>query len=153
MFATITGTLFARNRPCRAIALILRDEILSKHSLSHSDRISLSQATALLLTMQHLYKDTCESGDSSGNIVTNSNTIDLALPILSTVQFIDCKEESIQKILSLLEDNSHSFPKLLNIEGIIPNVARCILKRRTIKKASIRRTFSSLHPALPLVFR
>ena len=134
MFATITGTLFARNRPCRAIALILRDEILSKHSLSHSDRISLSQATALLLTMQHLYKDTCESGDSSGNIVTSLNTIDLALPILPTVQSIDCKEETIQTILSLLEDNSHSFPKLLDIEGIIPNVARCILKRRTIEK-------------------
>jgi len=120
--------------PAQAIAIILRDEILSKHSLSHSDKISLSQATALLLMMQHIYKDTCESGDSSGNIVPNSKTIDLALPILSTVQSIDCKEETIQTILSLLEDNSHSFPKLLDIEGIIPNVARCILKRRTIEK-------------------
>ena len=122
--------------PARAIALVLEKEVSHKLSLSFSDRISQAQIHALLLNMRHLTEGCLNivHTNTEEPIVPHHFHLDLALPITPLVQATDCKEESIQTILSILEDISPSCGKLLDIEGIIPDIAIVTLKRRSLEK-------------------
>ncbi len=122
--------------PARAIALVLEDEVSHKLSLSFSDRISRIQINSLLLNMKHLAEEFLAMQKCSDS--TKNSRLDLALPISPLVQATDCKEESIQTILSVLEDVSPSCGKLLDIEGIIPDIVIITLKKRSLEKLALQ---------------
>jgi len=118
----------------QAVALVLENEISQKHSLSFSDKLSKSQIVALLTILREL-TSTAMKDNSGAEFESNTMHVDIALPIVSAVQSTDCKEETIQTILSILEDdNSLLCKKMLTIEGIIPDSATIILKRQAIEK-------------------
>lgn len=120
-------------KPAMAIALVLESEVSHKLSLSFSDRISQRQIYTLLLNMKHLTEECLKLDEDKPDAFMTSH-LDLALPITPLVQATDCKEESILTILSILEETSPSCGKLLDIEGVIPDIANVTLKKRSLEK-------------------
>jgi Superfamily II DNA helicase len=113
-----------------AIALVIENEFSHKLSLSFSDRLSKGQITSFLCNLRHL---TCTRLENfKQNQPLPSSTISIAVPIGPMVQAVDCKEETIQTILSIFEEDSKACPKLLDIEGIIPDTAIVTLKKRSL---------------------
>ena len=120
-------------KPATAFALVLDTEIAHKLSLSFSDRLSRGQIFALLSNMRHLASDAME-GLADIQLKTCPSSLNVSLPISKMVQSIDCKEESIFTMLSILEDGNSTFEKLLDIEGTIPDSVTLTLKRRNLDK-------------------
>lgn len=124
-------------RPARAIALPLVDEVVSRHSLAHSDRISKSQLGIIFNTLQSAVEEAIDDIlPDAGNKTDVDNfafdDIHVAVPVMNSVESSDCKEESIETIFSLLEEGSDLSPALLRVEGYLPDVATITLKRRNL---------------------
>ena len=133
----------------RAIALVLSDEVQIRSSLSNSDCIARSQVEKLCLVMRDLVDNALRdfvpednvSGDSNSPVSESTSlpivpvqSIDIALPIASTIGAIDCKEAMIETMLSLLEENTDSFSALLSVEGNLTDEVIVTLKRRSLDK-------------------
>jgi ATP-dependent DNA helicase Q4 len=116
----------------KAVAIVIENEIAQKHSLSFSNKISFSQVETCLNIMQDLTK---EAFKDSSNGLSDVETINLnvVFPIMPMIQSVDLKEETIFTILSILEDDTPHSPKMLDIQGIIPDFATVTLKRRSIE--------------------
>ncbi|KAL7501544.1 hypothetical protein ACHAWT_009813 [Skeletonema menzelii] len=126
-------------RPAKAIALPLVDEFISRHSLAHSDRLSNSQLSTVFLTLQHLVDEAVddiplEAGVDLTCNETNIDNLHVAIPVAQTVDASDCKEESIETMLSLLEEENSSHSSLLSVEGYLPDAATITLKRCALEK-------------------
>lgn len=135
-----TGRAGRDGKPAKAIALVLQDEVVAKHSLAHSDMLSTSQIVTLLEILQRQVRETLEAiGADIGqevDIVANYDTsLNIALPIGSTVMATDCKVETIETLLSLLEGTDREQP-FLKIQGTMTDQATITLKRRTLEKLS-----------------
>lgn len=127
--------------PARAIALVLDDEARIRSSLAYSDGIAKSQITMLCLILQDLVDkavqdvlDVNRADDTSTFELPALPSIDIALPLSSTVDAIDCKEETIETMLSLLEEDKQSMNALLSVEGNFTDHVIVTLKRRSLEK-------------------
>ena len=126
-------------RPAIAIALPLLEELVTRHSLAHSDRLSNSQLSVIFRSLQKLVNEALndippEAGvdlDASELFIDN---IHVAMPVAQTVDASDCKEEWIETIFSLLEGETLSDSSLLSVEGYLPDVATITLKKRSLDK-------------------
>lgn len=118
-------------KPATAVALILENEAQHKFSLSYSDRISEEQVRAILYNISHLTTEYMMLEVPWESSIKTSR-VDVALPIASLVHAADCKEETIHTILSMLEESSSFCDKVLDIEGIIPDIVTITLKRRSL---------------------
>ena len=128
-------------RNSKAIALPLADEMIARHSLAHSDRLAKSQLNIIMSTLQKLVMDALQDIPEEAGVDFEADQIfiddtHVALPVFQTVNASDCKEESIETILSLLEEESATIPSLLSVEGYLPDRATITLKRRNLKKLS-----------------
>ena len=128
-------------RPARAIALPLVDEFISRHSLAHSDRLSNSQLSTIFLTLQNLVNEAVddippEAGVDLTSDETNIDDLHVAIPVAQTVDASDCKEESIETMLSLLEEENSTHPSLMSVEGYLPDTATITLKKCALEKLS-----------------
>lgn len=126
-------------RAAKAIALPLVDEMFSRHSLAHSDRLTESQLRIIFTTLQQLVTEALRDIPEDAGVDLDAEEIfvdglHLALPVSQTVNASDCKEESIETIVSLLEEESASNPSLLSVEGYLPDVAKITLKKRSLDK-------------------
>jgi len=133
-------------RAARAIALPLAEELVSRHSLAHSDRLARSQLKLVFSTLQKLVNDALSDIPPEIDL-DHVDDLHVAMPVKQTVDSSDCKEESIETILSLLElqggrgGEQHGQPpivkpllSLLSVEGYLPDVATITLKKRTLDK-------------------
>lgn len=112
-------------RQARAIALPTIEEIPIRHSLVHSNYISKSQIRALLHGMKRFVIDsTTREGIHSLNV---------ALPAEVLVLECDCKVETIETLLSILEQHGGDNP-LLHVEGFNYNHATIALKKRSLTR-------------------
>jgi ATP-dependent DNA helicase Q4 len=128
-------------RPAKAIALPLVDEFISRHSLAHSDRLSHDQLTNVFITLQSLVNEAIDDIRTEPGVDLSSNDahiddLHIAIPVVRTVDASDCKEESIETILSLLEEENSSHPSLLSVEGYLPDTATVTLKKCSLEKLS-----------------
>ena len=121
-------------KPALAISLVQENELPQKVSLCYSDRLETCQIEVLIQNLISFIKTALEKQDADVNESPSSKLLNVALPIKSLVQSIDCKEEGIFTILSMLEDNNLVDEKLLDIEGIIPDSVIVTLKKRSINK-------------------
>ncbi len=119
-------------KKAQAIALCLRQELVQKYSLSFSDTIAESQIKTFLTNVQYLVEKA-----SQDNSLTNScaalSEINVAIPLGPMMKSTDLKEETILTILSILGDASPKYPKILDIQGIIPDLVSVTLKKRSIE--------------------
>lgn len=135
-----TGRAGRDGRPAKAIALVLGDEVVVKHSLAHSDVLSKSQIKTLLQILQNQVLETLnvvanDIGQEVDVVATYGASFNVALPIESTVKATDCKVETIETILSLLEGTDREQP-LLKIQGTMTDQATVTLKRKFLEKLS-----------------
>lgn len=114
--------------PAKAIALILPDEVLLRHSLSHSDMISKSQTTGVFEYVRHAVKDCLAllPNDRSESIA-----LTVGLPLTTMANGCDCKPETIETLLSLLELTNDGEP-LVYVEGISYDRVTIAPKRRPL---------------------
>ena len=119
-----------------AYALLLTEEATIRHSLSHSDGMTLSQVKALTLYIRAVVDQALEDSVAvsivEGDGKKNLASVDIALGIPSIVEAIDAKEESLETIISLLEETQMG--SLLSFEGTLPNDGTITLKKRDISK-------------------
>ena len=128
-------------KPSQAFAIILENEIAHKYSLSFSDKTAFSQVKSLLLIIKNRIMDAYESDTVRANQI-NTTSLPISLPLTKTITAVDCKEESIQTLLSILEQDSPLSKKLFHIEGNIPDVLTVTLKRRSIEKLGEKETIA-----------
>jgi superfamily II DNA helicase RecQ len=121
-------------RPAKAIALVLKDEVVIRHSLAHTDLVSKSQVKALLLYLR------CQISESVRSLPESrlkNHPIHIAFPLAMSVLGCDCKAETAETIISLLEarDGKES---LLMIEGQMYDFATIAPKRHRLEKLAER---------------
>jgi len=126
-------------RPAKAIALPLEEEFVSRHSLAHSDRSSRDQLDIIFSSLQRLVDEALDDIPPEAGVDLNADKlfiddIHVAMPVTQTVDASDCKEESIETIFSLLEEESSSSTSFLSVEGYLPDSATITLKKRNIDK-------------------
>jgi ATP-dependent DNA helicase Q4 len=115
-------------RAAQAISLILNDEVFIRHSLAYSDMFSRSQVKALLsILVQHV--------EASLLLLKRDEPttfpVNVSFPQAMSILGCDCKVETVETILSLLEERNGKEP-LLFIQGTSYDSAtvaprRCIL--------------------------
>jgi hypothetical protein len=115
-------------RPAKAIAMPLCEEVPTKHSLVHSDAVSKSQVKSMLLTLRQLVATVVGELSESPQ-----GPIHVAFPLESSVVAFDCKPETIETFLSLIEQDGGDNP-LLHVEGITFDRATIALKKRPLAK-------------------
>ena len=98
-------------RAAKAIALPLEEEFVSRHSLAHSDRLSHNQLEIVFMRLQTLVDEALNDIPPEACVDLNADRllvddIHVAMPVTQTVDSSDCKEESIETIFSLLEEES-----------------------------------------------
>jgi Helicase conserved C-terminal domain len=100
-------------RAARAISLILNDEVFIRHSLAYSDMISRSQVKAIFSLLVQQVEESLSLLKEDGPTKFPVNiSFQLAMSILGC----DCKVETVETILSLLEERNGKEP-LLVIQG------------------------------------
>ena len=122
-------------RSATAIALPLLEEVPTRHSLAYSNLVAKSQISALLRIIKRIVESTgkiCDAGNSNCG-----RFLHIALPVQSTVRACDCKPETIETFLSLIERIGGDNP-LLQIEGYNYDSAAVAMKKRTLKKLAER---------------
>ena len=96
-------------RQAHAIALVLADEVLVRHSLAHSDLISRSQVQSFLCALSSAI------GEASAMLQgADPCAVNVGLLTSESVLACDCKSETIETIVSLLEQRDEP---LLVVEG------------------------------------
>jgi Helicase conserved C-terminal domain len=115
--------------PAKAIALILPDEVLVRHSLSHSDLICRSQTQRLLEYVRRTVKD-------SRSILKERNAdpiaLTIGLPIAKMAAGCDCKAETVETLISLFEFSS-GCEAYGYVEGVSYDRVTIAPKRRQLK--------------------
>lgn len=101
--------------------------------------MATSQLEVIFLELQRLVDEALsdippEAGINLEDDALFIDDLHVAMPVMRTVDSTDCKEESIETILSLLEESSPSDSQLLHVEGYLPDAATITLKRRSIEK-------------------
>jgi hypothetical protein len=117
-------------RSAKAIALVLSEEVLVRHSLAHSDLLSKSQIRNLLSLLNTSIKGSLASLPKER---PELGPINIALPLEMSVLHCDCKSETIETLVSLLEQKDYK-ESLVRMEGTIYDFATVAPKRRTLKE-------------------
>jgi ATP-dependent DNA helicase Q4 len=133
-----TGRAGRDGRPARAIALILSDEVVVKHSLAHSDMLSTSQIRTLLEILRNEVLETMaviakDIGQDVDIVARYGASLHIALPIESTIMATDCKIETVETLLSLLEGADRENP-FLKIQATMTDQATITMKRKSLEK-------------------
>ena len=126
-------------RAAKAIALVLQNEVVVRHSLGHSDLISESQVMTLLRILRAAVQSASLDMTQSSGIakeVMIAGTLHVALPLDSTVAAIDLKAESVETLLSLMEEHCPEDP-LIRVEGKLNDLVTILLKRRHLHKLAV----------------
>lgn len=115
-------------RRALALALPLKEEVLHRHSLAHSDLLSLTQVREVLRRVRHLVMDISNSVKDDER---PRSSIVIALPVDETSQHLNCKVETVETLLCMVEEKHRTNP-LLSLEGTITDCVHVILKRRSL---------------------
>lgn len=122
-------------RPALAVALPLLEEVPIRHSLSHSNLVSKSQIRSLLRRLRALANAAAETIGS--NLYELDRVLHVALPLQAIVLECDCKPETIETCLSLIETSGDNDP-LFQVQGLNYDCAIIAMKRRPLKKLAER---------------
>ena len=117
-------------RAAQAIALIVEEEALVRHSQSHSDLVSRSQIRSLIFSFRKLVRQTIESIDCEH--WSQVSAIGVAIPLKEFSAACDCKTETIETIFSLLELKENNPTPAVQVEGVTLDKVTISLKRRKI---------------------
>jgi hypothetical protein len=115
--------------PAKAIALILPDEVVIRHSLSHSDKISRSQTRRVF---DYLRRSVKESLSIIPSDPPTRVSLTIGFPLSKTANGCDCKPETVETLISLFELPADGEP-LGYVEGICYDCVTIAPKRRQLK--------------------
>lgn len=116
-------------RQAKAIALVLYDEVLVRHSLAHSDLVAKTQVEHLIAFLAR----TCKANLSSQS--SERTWMNLAVPFKIAGAYCDCKPETVETLVSLLEQRLGEKP-LVHVEGSFPYRGYIAPKRKSLVQLS-----------------
>lgn len=116
-------------RPATTIALPIADEIPIRHSLSHSNVVTTNQIQTLLRRLKILAEAGVKTIDTP--LGDARRCIYVAFPVHLAKLECDCKQETLETFLSLIESMGGSNP-LIHVEGVNYDSATIALKKRSI---------------------
>ena len=122
-------------RPAQAISLILNDEVLIRHSLSYSDLISKSQVKAMInMVRQQVVQSLVPLPKERAQDIP----VNVAFQLTTSTVLFDCKIETAETILSLLEQRNGKQP-LFFVQGVSYDRAsisprRCLLEKLAVNE-------------------
>jgi hypothetical protein len=119
-------------RAAKAIALPLLEEVPLRHSLVYSDLVTRSQIQILLRMIRSLI-EAAQNALTKTTIDSSGSGLHIALPVRNAVRGIDCKAETIETFLSLIELEGGDNP-LLQVQGYNYDSATIALKKKSLKK-------------------
>ena len=121
-----------------AVTLMVPGEEAIRHSLAHSDGITYIQGRTIVKFLEEYVDQALHDYDKARSETENLCdshdicSVDIALPIGEIVQAADVKTETIETVISLLEEDRMG--SILTYEGSICDDAMIILKRRDLSK-------------------
>ena len=118
-------------RAAKALALIVEEEALVRHSQSHSDLVSESQMRSMLFSFRKLVRQTMASIECEK--WSQVSAIGVAIPLQEFSAATDCKAETIETIFSLLELKEACHTPSVQVEGKTLDQVTISLKRRRIE--------------------
>lgn len=131
-------------RLAKAIALPIRDEVPVRHSLLHSNCISKNQIMALFESIRNVVRsavDKChvnQGQDKEERYDVHDHhsvrSLHIGLPVQLTVLKCDCKVETIETLLSIIEQRGGLVEPLIQMEGFNYDCATIVLKKTTLEK-------------------
>ena len=119
-------------RSAQAIALVVEEEALVRHSQSHSDLMSQSQIRCVIFAFRKLVRQTIAS-IGCGEDWSQVAAIGVALPLQIFSSACDCKTETLETIFSLLELKEESPTPSVEVDGVTLDKVTISLKRRKIE--------------------
>jgi Helicase conserved C-terminal domain len=117
----------------RAIALILQDEVIVRHSMAHTDLLSFSQCKTLLRLLQSRVEGAILNLPDDRS---NTDPVTIAFPLSLHVNGCDCKPETVETILSLFEQRGGDLAALWHIEGAFYDRVSIAPRRGTLEAIS-----------------
>lgn len=127
-FLQETGRAGRNGRPAHAIALILDDEVLIRHSLGHSDLLAKSQVKFFLQCLASTVEKSLALLPKDRAV---EEPIHVGLTVADCIINCDCRAETIETLVSLLELRDDS---LVQVEGWFYDRAQVAPRRRTLDK-------------------
>lgn len=121
-------------RQAKAVALVVKEEVVIRHSQAHADLISKSQLKTIFLQFRDQVKAIIDS--LSCNHWSDVPAIGIPIPLEKFSSLSDCKEGTIETIFSLLELREGGAAPYLQVEGTTIDQITVSLKRRTLEKLS-----------------
>lgn len=125
-------------RGAKAVALVLQEEVVVRHSQVHADSIAKSQLKTIILR----FRDTVQAiiDSLSCDHWSQVPAIGVPVPLDEFSVLSDCKPETIETIFSLLELREGGPTPFLQVEGTTIDQVTISLKRRKISKLAERET-------------
>lgn len=130
----LLGRIGRDGRDASAIALILEEEALVRHSQAHSDLIARSQVRFVLLSFQKAVRKVIQSLPCTH--WSEVSAIGVPIPLDEYAKKFDCKPETLETIFSLLELRDSCSTPAIQVEGTSIDQITISLKRRTLSKLS-----------------
>jgi hypothetical protein len=118
------------------ISLVLSDEVLVRNSLAYSDIISKDQISGLLSTLRTMTQNSLSALPQPRSF---DEPINLSLPLQASMIACNCKIETIETFVSLLEQRDSE--PLVSVEGISYDSVTIALKRRRLSELCEKESF------------
>lgn len=127
-------------RQATAIALPMMEEVPRRHSLEHSSIITKSQIRSLLFAIREVVQKSKRSAEEVGSF-----SLQVALPVRKSVLGCDCKSETIETLLSIIEQIGGTDP-YIQVVGFNYDRVIIALKKRSLEKLAEREAVAtSIH--------
>jgi hypothetical protein len=138
-----TGRAGRDGQDAKAIALVVEEEALIRHSQSYSDLIARSQLRCLLVSFRQIVQKVVDS--LACEHWSQIPAIAVAVPLDEFASTCDCKAETIETVFSLLElRGANSSTPSVQVEGTSIDRVTISLKRRLLAKLAETEMIASI---------
>ena len=112
--------------------MILRQDVVEQVSLSHTGGVARSQIEEFLGVTAEATKDVIGDVPEAVREGMVFSELKVSVPVLKSVNRCDLRAETVETLLSLMEEEE--FGSLLELEGGLADVGVVILKRRKLEE-------------------
>lgn len=119
-------------RPAIARAMVLRQDVVEQISLSHTGGVARSQIEEFLAVAAEAARDVIGDVPEAVREGMIFSELKVSIPVLKSVNRCDLRAETVETLLSLMEEEE--FGSLLELEGGLADVCVVILKRRKLEE-------------------
>ena len=119
-------------RPSVARAMVLKQDVVEQVSLSHTGGVTACQVKEFLRITSEAARDVIGDVPEPVRSTMVFSELSMSVPVLKSVNRCDLRAETVETLLSLMEEEE--FGSLLELEGGLADVCVVILKKRKLEE-------------------